>query len=227
MIHLFALLSLLLCGVCYTGFQNSSHFRNTGSRRSLLLLVFGGALLLRLLLAYTTHGFSNDIACFAAWADRIFTLGPGQFYSAEMFTDYPPGFMYVLYLIGALRSLLQIPYYSDLHILLLKLPAILCDIACGFLLYREAVKQTAFFRSAGNLCCLCVSVPAGGHSEFFLLGTGGFRIHADDHPYVPVPHEGKPASCLCCLRTGCPVKATDADLHAGAAGRDLGSCILT
>ena len=101
MIHLFALLSLLLCGVCYTGFQNSSHFRNTGSRRSLLLLVFGGALLLRLLLAYTTHGFSNDIACFAAWADRIFTLGPGQFYSAEMFTDYPPGFMYVLYLIGA------------------------------------------------------------------------------------------------------------------------------
>lgn len=119
-------------------------FHNTSNRRSLLLLVFGGALLLRLLLAYTTHGFSNDIACFAAWADRIFTLGPGQFYSAEMFTDYPPGFMYVLYLIGALRSLLQIPYYSDLHILLLKLPAILCDIACGFLLYREAVKRLHF-----------------------------------------------------------------------------------
>ena len=151
MIHLFALLSLLLCGVCYTGFQNSSHFRNTGSRRSLLLLVFGGALLLRLLLAYTTHGFSNDIACFAAWADRIFTLGPGQFYSAETFTDYPPGFMYVLYPIGALRSLLQIPYYSDLHILLLKSPAILCDIACGFLLYREAVKKLHFSELQG-LC---------------------------------------------------------------------------
>ena len=43
MIHLFALLSLLLCGVCYTGFQNSSHFHNTSNRRSLLLLVFGGA----------------------------------------------------------------------------------------------------------------------------------------------------------------------------------------
>ena len=154
MIHLFALLSLLLCGVCYAGFQNTSHSRNTVNRRSLLLLVFGGALVLRLILAYSTHGFSNDIACFAAWADRIFTIGPGQFYSAETFTDYPPGFMYVLYLVGALRSLLQIPYYSDLHILLLKLPAILCDLACGFLLYTEAVKKLHFSELQG-ICVAC------------------------------------------------------------------------
>ena len=141
MIHLFAVLSLLLCGLCYAGFQTGSPSRGSDSRRSFLWLVFGSALLLRLILAYTTHGFSNDIACFAAWADRIFTVGPGNFYSAETFTDYPPGFMYVLYVIGALRSLLRIPYYSDFHILLLKLPAILCDMACGFLLYREAVKR--------------------------------------------------------------------------------------
>ena len=141
MIHFFAILSLLLCGICYAGFHNNTTLRTGISRRSFLWLIFGGALLLRLILAYTTHGFGNDIACFASWADRIFTVGPGQFYSAETFTDYPPGFMYILYLIGALRSLLQIPYYSDLHILLLKLPAILCDMACGFLLYREAVKR--------------------------------------------------------------------------------------
>lgn len=149
MIHFFAILSLLLCGICYAGFQNSPDVSNQGSRRSLLWLIFGSALLLRLLLAYTTHGFGNDIACFASWADRIFTVGPGQFYSAETFTDYPPGFMYVLYLIGALRSLLGIPYYSGLHILLLKLPAILCDMACGFLLYREAVKRLHFSELQG------------------------------------------------------------------------------
>ncbi len=150
MIHLFAILSLLLCGICYAGFQNSTGSRNSGNKRSFLWLIFGGALLLRLILAYATHGFGNDIACFAAWADRIFTVGPGQFYSTETFTDYPPGFMYVLYIIGALRSLLQIPYYSDLHILLLKLPAILCDMACGFLLYREAVKRLHFSELQGG-----------------------------------------------------------------------------
>ena len=141
MMHLFALLSLLLCGVCYTGFRSDAGISKRKGVLSPAVMLFGAALLLRLLLAYTTHGFSNDIACFAGWADRIFTVEPGQFYSSETFTDYPPGFMYVLYVIGALRNLLKIPYYSDLHILLLKLPAILCDIACGYLLYREAAKR--------------------------------------------------------------------------------------
>lgn len=141
MMHLFALLSLLLCGVCYAGFRSDTGISKKKGVLSPAVMLFGAALLLRLLLAYTTHGFSNDIACFAGWADRIFTVGPGQFYSSETFTDYPPGFMYVLYVIGALRNLLKIPYYSDLHILLLKLPAILCDITCGYLLYREAAKR--------------------------------------------------------------------------------------
>ena len=153
MIHIFALLSLLLCGVCYAGFQKGRQFREPKNFIRLVWLLFGLALLLRLILAYATHGFGNDIACFAGWADRIFTVGPGQFYSSETFTDYPPGFMYVLYVIGALRSLLQIPYYSDLHIMLLKLPAILCDMACGYLLYRESAKKLQF----SELQSVCVA----------------------------------------------------------------------
>ena len=144
MIHFFAILSLLLCGVCYTGFQKEEDKCKFQNITRFVWIIFGAALLLRLILAYTTHGFGNDIACFAAWADRIFSVGPGAFYSAETFTDYPPGFMYVLYLIGALRSLLGIPYYSSLHIMLLKLPAILCDMACGCLLFREASKRLHF-----------------------------------------------------------------------------------
>ena len=154
MIHFFAILSLLLCGVCYTGFQKEEDKCKFQNITRFVWIIFGAALLLRLILAYTTHGFGNDIACFAAWADRIFTVGPGAFYSAETFTDYPPGFMYVLYLIGALRSLLGIPYYSSLHIMLLKLPAILCDMACGYLLYKEATKRL-HFSEIQSVCVAC------------------------------------------------------------------------
>ena len=154
MIHFFAILSLLLCGVCYTSFQKGEDKRNSQNITRYVWIIFGAALLLRLILAYITHGFGNDIACFAAWADRIFTVGPGAFYSTETFTDYPPGFMYILYIIGALRSLLQIPYYSDLHIMLLKLPAILCDMACGYLLYKEATKRL-HFSEIQSVCAAC------------------------------------------------------------------------
>lgn len=147
-IHFTALLSILLFALCYK--------RITGQEIRLpacsIWLLLGGALLVRLIFAYFYHGFSADISCFSAWANRIFQVGPGEFYSPDVFTDYPPGYMYILYIIGGLSTLFEIPLYSGIHLVLLKLPAILCDLACGYLLYREASKRctstTAVFLSA-------------------------------------------------------------------------------
>lgn len=143
-IHFTAALTIFILWLCYR-YLTVHSFKTASLRRAnrLLPLLLGAALLLRLLLAYYHRGFETDISCFAAWADRIFEVGPAQFYSPEVFTDYPPGFMYVLYVIGAVCSLFQIPYLSGLHLLLLKLPAICCDIACGYLLYRTARKKWA------------------------------------------------------------------------------------
>lgn len=153
-IHFIAVLTIFIFWLCYRHLCHSAAHspasehvvsarrvnERTHSFNSLMVLL-GAALLLRLLLAYFYHGFDTDISCFAAWADRIFTIGPAQFYSSDIFTDYPPGYMYILYVIGAVCSLFQLPYLSGLHLLLLKLPAVLCDIACGFLLYRTARQK--------------------------------------------------------------------------------------
>ena len=79
-------LGLLLFGSCFL-------LRNHGRKPSgaMLCLLFLTALFLRLIAAGLSHGFDNDTACFAAWADRIFQVGPGHFYSDTVFTDYPPG----------------------------------------------------------------------------------------------------------------------------------------
>lgn len=147
-IHLTALLSILIFVLCYN--------RITGQEIRLpactIWLLLGGALLVRLVFAYFYHGFSSDISCFSAWANRIFQVGPGEFYSPDVFTDYPPGYMYILYIIGGLSTLFEIPLYSGIHLVLLKLPAILCDLVCGYLLFRQASKRctntTAVFLSA-------------------------------------------------------------------------------
>ena len=114
-----------------------------------IFLLLGAGLLLRILLATFNTGFGSDTACFAAWADRMYELGPSGFYSTDFFTDYPPGFMYVLYLIGALKALFQIPYYSGAHLLLLKFPAILCDILCSYVIYQTAYLK---FSHKSTLC---------------------------------------------------------------------------
>lgn len=139
-IHLTALYAVFLFSGCYILISGKKHI--SASRTSILLLL-GTGLLVRIFFAVSTTGFGNDIACFSAWADRMFTVGPGEFYSPDIFTDYPPGYMYILYIVGALRALFQIPTYSGMHLLLLKLPAVSCDLACAYLLYKEGCKQTS------------------------------------------------------------------------------------
>ncbi len=147
-IHLTAVFGLFLFLFCYL-------LRRKGAdvRVIFVLFIFVPALFIRLAAAGLSGGFDNDTACFAAWADRIFRVGPAGFYSADVFTDYPPGYMYLLYPVGALRALLDIPYYSPAHLILLRLPAIFCDLGCGLLLYRQASKK----RGEWNPLVLCAA----------------------------------------------------------------------
>lgn len=136
LIHLFALLGILLFAFAYLG-----TILNGKLPKYFFYFMILTAFAIRLGAAALSKGFGSDMACFAAWSDRIWQVRPGGFYSPEIFTDYPPGYMYVLWLLGWFRQLFQIEYYSTAHLILLKLPAIFCDIACGVLLYREASRR--------------------------------------------------------------------------------------
>lgn len=149
-VHLTALLGILPLVCCYRIFFMK---KGTVSVRFLSFLLFFAAIVLRFAAAGLSEGFHSDLSCFAAWAERMYSVGASGFYSPEVFTDYPPGYMYVLYLIGMLRSVLNIPYYSGFHLLLLKLPAMLGDLLCGCLLYREASGKL----SRSQALCLCTA----------------------------------------------------------------------
>ncbi len=101
LIHFFAITGCVLTGACFWGARSAKDTL----RHNTLALFLLTALSIRLLAAALSKGFGSDIACFAAWADRIFQVGPGNFYSPEIFTDYPPGYMYVLWLIGGASCL--------------------------------------------------------------------------------------------------------------------------
>lgn len=98
---------------------------------ALLLLAF----LVRILLSVKEPGYEVDINCFRAWADGAYRLGLSHFYSEIGFCDYTPGYIYILWLLGILRA--KISFLSS-SILLLKMPAIICDLISGYLLFKLA-----------------------------------------------------------------------------------------
>jgi dolichyl-phosphate-mannose-protein mannosyltransferase len=103
------------------------------AKHSRFLALLAGGLLLRVLLAFVLfpkQGFSTDMQLFASWATTLARVGPGSFYATATGADYPPGYLYVLWLLGnAPASALP---------LLLKVPAILADLGIAFVVYWAA-----------------------------------------------------------------------------------------
>lgn len=96
------------------------------------------ALLIRLAVGWQIEGYPVDIGCFRAWGQHILSVGPSGFYSPDYFCDYPPVYMLVLGLLAGINNALQVS--AALEVLILKLPAMLCDVAIAALIGRESLR---------------------------------------------------------------------------------------
>ena len=103
------------------------------------------AFLLRVIIGGVYHGHEQDMSCFIAWADMVYNDGFHKFYET-MTEGYPPGYIYILYVIGWLRHLFSIPWDSAISDILTKMPSILTDMGMGYLIYKVASEK---FRETG------------------------------------------------------------------------------
>jgi predicted membrane-bound dolichyl-phosphate-mannose-protein mannosyltransferase len=116
------------------------------------ILVLGLALRLFIAAVYLPEsGFSIDIGDFTAWAQRLASVGPSQFYEEGYFSDYPPGYLYVLWLLGTIGGALGPLVGQDATGGLVKLPGMFADVAIAWLLFvicrrwgEELVEQARF-----------------------------------------------------------------------------------
>lgn len=117
------------------------------------------ALIVRYIAAAKYFGNETDMNCFISWSDMVFNDGLGGFYSSDTFTDYPPGYMYILYVVGAIRHMFGVAWNSTLSVLITKTPAIVADLVTGWLLYKVAIKKWNE-RGAVILASLYLFAPA-------------------------------------------------------------------
>jgi len=85
-----------------------------------------------------------DQGTFVAWSNELALGGLKNFYNS--WSDYLPGYLYILWLLGKINLLGIVP-----QVLLYKLPAIISDVLTGYLIYK-------ILRRSKNL-------PAGRQSE--------------------------------------------------------------
>jgi dolichyl-phosphate-mannose-protein mannosyltransferase len=114
----------------------------------ILVLLFL-ALIVRIWIAVKIRGFQVDIQTFILWADRAVEHGFSGFYQEGVFTDYPPGYIYILYILGSIKALFSWGLDSVSTRLLFKSPAIIADLITAFMIYRIGKAKVGAEIAAG------------------------------------------------------------------------------
>ena len=146
-------------------------------RASPILLVLTLGLLVRLGAAFLP-AFGIDLGTFQFWSVRLAEQGPWNFYSGDFFSDWAPGYLYVLWFFGGLDNVFEFSGHEFWY--LLKIPSIAADLASAYLLYRILEGQKPGIRVGAAALYLLHPVvllvgPVWGQVDsllaFFLLLT--------------------------------------------------------
>ncbi|WP_088188126.1 glycosyltransferase 87 family protein [Desulfosporosinus sp. FKA] len=140
-IAIIALLIIIL-GAVYL--QESEITLNQDANRHIpLIIIFGLAIILRLVMAALIDGHILDVYCFKTWSsaasENLFSI-----YRTGMFLDYPPFYLYFLFIIGKIASLLNLYTVPWAYNVLLKLPSILAEIITGIIIYKASKSRFTF-----------------------------------------------------------------------------------
>lgn len=146
-INMIAVVTVILFLFGYKAMNKTS---NNNSLQKGIWVLLSLAFAIRLLSSIIYKGFSTDMNCFNSWAIRVADTGFSGFYSPDTFTDYPPGYMYILWVIGWIIKVFHLEYMSNVAVMLIKLPAMLCDIATAYIIYKVVRRKLS--EEASLLC---------------------------------------------------------------------------
>lgn len=117
-----------------------------------LFLVF---IVLRISLFFLP-GFETDVNAWKSWAERLNSLGPSDFYSSDYFSDYFPGYLYILWFMGIIYKFI-LPNFSfaDFRFeLFIKLVTLCFEIGTAFFIYKITDKFIPRFKNLAAILYL-------------------------------------------------------------------------
>lgn len=107
----------------------------------ILAFILLGGIVLRIYIGMLVPGYQSDMACWTAWSQAASGSGLFEIYRNSSFLDYPPGYIYILHIIGSSAKILGIDVFSPAYMLMLKTPSIIADIVTAWIIYKIASKK--------------------------------------------------------------------------------------
>mgnify|MGYP001563982456 FL=1 len=109
----------------------------------MLKIIFFFILALRIIL-FNLQSFHIDMSTWEAWSYRLVSLGPSNFYSYNYFSDYFPGYLYILWIAGGFYHLVFPNLsFADLKFeLMIKFITLGFDIATSYYIYKIVNKYS-------------------------------------------------------------------------------------
>ena len=134
---IFAIISTLIFISALIGFYfwKRANMVQAGKQTAYNMVLIGLGFIVRVVLAMSIEGFSSDVGLFRYWSERA--AEDLFIFIRETFIDYPPFYIYILFIIGKISGFLGLGD-GPLNLLLLKLPSILADLGTAFMLYYLA-----------------------------------------------------------------------------------------
>lgn len=153
--------------------------------------------LARIFMVFFSYGHKGDLDIMFGWIDAIRKYGLGGFYQFKnVHYDYTPLYLYILAFQNFLLTIFGAARYSMLESFIMKLPALIGDVALAFLLLKVARKTFTNSRSFfwvivfllcpaivingvlwGHICSFSMFIFVG---SLFILGSNKF----DDNPIL-------------------------------------------
>lgn len=121
-----------------------------------LLLKFSLAVivLIRIVL-FSQPSFQIDMTAWQAWAARLVQLGPMNFYDKNIWTNYMPGYLFFLWILGLLfNGIFHISFFSSAFVYVIKLTTTVFDIATAVLIYKLLKENNKFWPALGFILYL-------------------------------------------------------------------------
>ena len=105
-----------------------------------VLAIIGIGLLLRIIVAFPSPGYANDLGCWRSWsqtaADHFLDM-----YNVDSIIDYPPGYVYILAFCGFIKNLFGVESLV-MQNFIVRIPAIVADCFIGYFIYKLLKGRT-------------------------------------------------------------------------------------